>query len=171
LAEGFLFAVAAALILAETYRSSRSSAKRRDDVDEQLEELSNSITELSSRVDAFIKQAEEGAEFERQKHDELSRILERVVEIGLRGGWAEFEQDPIKLPKTSLTHLPPKGPFKEPSSSSKDDPPNDASAPPPLSEPSASASPKTSSAENSISKLSSVKVDATSHDIEAVSLP
>jgi len=33
------------------------------------------------------------------RNDELGRILERVVEIGLRGGWAEFEGTPLMLPR------------------------------------------------------------------------
>jgi len=38
----------------------------------------------------------------RPRNDELSRILERVVEIGLRGGWAEFEGSPVQLPVVNL---------------------------------------------------------------------
>jgi optic atrophy 3 protein len=149
LAEGFLFAVAAGLILAETYRSARSTSKRRDDVDDQLESLSNGLSELKTRVDAYVAQAEETAEFERQKcvfcikipfpseltdrttdrHEELSRILERVVEIGLRGGWAEFEQDPIKFPRTSLTHPPPRDPPSQSGPPSSDSTGNDSSSP------------------------------------------
>lgn len=36
------------------------------------------------------------------RNDELGRILERVVEIGLRGGWAEFEDTPLMLPRIQL---------------------------------------------------------------------
>jgi len=36
------------------------------------------------------------------RNDELARILERVVEIGLRGGWAEFEGSPLQLPTVNL---------------------------------------------------------------------
>ena len=36
------------------------------------------------------------------RNDELARILERVVEIGLRGGWAEFEGTPLQLPRIQL---------------------------------------------------------------------
>ncbi|KAF8177592.1 optic atrophy 3 protein-domain-containing protein, partial [Pholiota molesta] len=52
LAEGFLFSVAAALIVGETWRSSRSQARRRDDVDEQLDALGARLGELAARVDA-----------------------------------------------------------------------------------------------------------------------
>ena len=51
LAEGFLFGVAALLILGETWRSSRSQSKRRDSVDDQLEELADKLTELTTRVE------------------------------------------------------------------------------------------------------------------------
>ncbi|KAK0473958.1 optic atrophy 3 protein-domain-containing protein [Armillaria novae-zelandiae] len=79
LAEGFLFSVAALLIIGETWRSSRSQSKRRDDVNDKLDEL-GTADQLEQR------------DLEQQlRNDELTRILERVVEIGLRGGWAEFE--------------------------------------------------------------------------------
>jgi hypothetical protein len=68
LAEGFLFAVAASLIVAEAWRSSRSTSKRRDDVDEQLENLSASVQELVTRVDGLAGRLDEGWEYERQKY-------------------------------------------------------------------------------------------------------
>ena len=41
------------------------------------------------------------------RNDELGRILERVVEIGLRGGWTEFESTPLQLPRIQLApHRP-----------------------------------------------------------------
>ena len=43
LAESFLFAVAAGLVLGETYRSSRKETKRRDDVRERIEALEEEI--------------------------------------------------------------------------------------------------------------------------------
>ena len=55
IAEGFLFAVAAALILGESWRSSRNQSKRRDSVDDQLDELGTKVTELSARVDSLIE--------------------------------------------------------------------------------------------------------------------
>jgi optic atrophy 3 protein len=59
LAEGFLFSVAAILILGETWRSSRSQSRRRDSVDDQLEELSNKLQELTARVDIIGGQYED----------------------------------------------------------------------------------------------------------------
>jgi optic atrophy 3 protein len=55
LAEGFLFGVAALLIIAETWRSSRSSSKRRDLVDDTLEDLTTQVQELNAKLDAFTK--------------------------------------------------------------------------------------------------------------------
>jgi optic atrophy 3 protein len=34
-------------------------------------------------------------------------VLLRVVDIGLRGGWAEFEGHPIQLPHLQLDHFKP----------------------------------------------------------------
>jgi optic atrophy 3 protein len=59
LAEGFLFSVAALLILGEAWRSSRSQSKRRDSVDDQLEELSNKLHELTARVDTVTGKYED----------------------------------------------------------------------------------------------------------------
>ena len=36
------------------------------------------------------------------RNDELTRILERVVELGLRSGWAEFEDTPLAIPRIQL---------------------------------------------------------------------
>ena len=55
LAEGFLFSVAAGLILAETYRTSRSNTKRREDVDDRIEDLEDQL----ARARAMIQRLEE----------------------------------------------------------------------------------------------------------------
>lgn len=102
LAEGFLFAVAAALILGESFRTSRAQSKRRDDVDDRLDELASSVSSLRDAVEQ-LRQTQQELEEERERNDELQRIMERVVEIGLRGGWAEFEDTPLKIPKANLT--------------------------------------------------------------------
>ncbi|KAF5386864.1 hypothetical protein D9615_002084 [Tricholomella constricta] len=102
LAEGFLFAVAASLILGEAWRSSRNQSKRRDNVDDQLDLLGTQVTELTARVDEIRTRWEHELRDEKQRNDELSRILERVVEIGLRGGWAEFEDTPLQIPRIQL---------------------------------------------------------------------
>ncbi|KAF8999929.1 hypothetical protein BDZ89DRAFT_1170505 [Hymenopellis radicata] len=96
LAEGFLFGVAAVLILGETYRSSRNQSKRRDDVDDKLRNWERNLT--TSWEEREIEQ--------KTRNDELQRILQRVVEIGLRGGWAEFEETPLQLPRVTTVSLP-----------------------------------------------------------------
>ncbi|KAL1742215.1 OPA3-domain-containing protein [Schizophyllum fasciatum] len=106
IAEGFLFAVAAALILGESWRTSHNSGKRREDVDDRLDALREDVRALrGSLADVGERVAEvaSGWEEERRRNEELARILERVVEIGLRGGWAEFEGEPVKLPRVGAT--------------------------------------------------------------------
>jgi len=76
-------------------------------VDDQLEELSAKLHELTVRADEFEERWGE----EKQRNDELARILERVVEIGLRGGWAEFQDTPLQLPRIQL--VPQRPPLEE----------------------------------------------------------
>ncbi|KAF9464521.1 optic atrophy 3 protein-domain-containing protein [Collybia nuda] len=122
LAEGFLFTVAAALILGETWRSSRNESKRRDNVNDQLDSLGTNVVELTTKVDSLSTRWETELREERQKNDELSRILQRVVEIGLRGGWLEFQDTPLQFPRIELH--PPRPPPQPPISTS-DLPPED----------------------------------------------
>ncbi|KAB5591060.1 OPA3-like protein [Ceratobasidium theobromae] len=104
LAEAFLFTVAASLIIAESWRSNRSEARRRDDVDDQLEDLQAEIRELKNRIEAMGAGWEQKLEEEQTRNNELSRILTRVVEIGLRGGWAEIvDQAPLKVPSSVVS--------------------------------------------------------------------
>ena len=53
LAEGFLFVVAASIIVAETWRSSRSEGKRRDIVNDNIDELSDKIEALTRKLEAY----------------------------------------------------------------------------------------------------------------------
>ncbi|KAH9857468.1 OPA3-domain-containing protein [Lenzites betulinus] len=129
LAEGFLFTVAAGMIVAEAWRSSRSQTKRRDAVDDSLDALSENVQRLSERVDSLQRSYEERFEEQALRHDEIARILQRVVEIGLRGGWAEFEGTPLPLPRIDLVKKPPTSSDLHGSSSdtSTDTPPSDSS--------------------------------------------
>ncbi|KAI5899008.1 OPA3-domain-containing protein [Schizophyllum commune H4-8] len=105
IAEGFLFAVAAALILGESWRTSVRGEKRRDLVDDALDALQSDVESLKAEVASVrgtVGEVVRGWEEERGRNDELTRILERVVEIGLRGGWAEFEGEPVKIPRVGL---------------------------------------------------------------------
>ncbi|GAA6025327.1 hypothetical protein JCM11491_000391 [Sporobolomyces phaffii] len=83
LSEGFLFAVAATIILGETYRSRASESKRRDAVRDQLDEHAARLAELGAAVDA----ARQHAADDRRTAQELSDIVEQVVVIGLKGGF------------------------------------------------------------------------------------
>jgi len=78
-------------------------------VDDKLEDLSTRVQELSSRLEQSMTRVEERQEYERQRNDELERILEHVVEIGLRGTLAEFDGTPLAHPRTQLLldHTPP----------------------------------------------------------------
>ncbi|KAF9009638.1 optic atrophy 3 protein-domain-containing protein [Cyathus striatus] len=127
LAEGFLFAVAAGLIIGESWRSARSETRRRGNVDDQLEELGVKVGQVMERVERLEREIEGGIEEERQKNDELARILERVVEIGLRGGWAEFQDTPLKFPRIEL--VPRRQVSSDSSSSLSPDPEPPSSAP------------------------------------------
>jgi len=98
LAEGFLFSVATALIIGETWRSSRSQSRQRSDVNDSIEELQTRLRELSARLQRW----EEVSVEEQQRTQELSRILDHVVEIGLRGGWAELQDTPLQVPRITL---------------------------------------------------------------------
>ncbi|KIY71299.1 OPA3-domain-containing protein [Cylindrobasidium torrendii FP15055 ss-10] len=102
IAEGFMFAVAAGLILGETYRSSRKETQRRDDVKARLDDLETSIQDLTQRVGTLATTVEEQTTHHSTRNDEMHRILQRIVDIGLRGGWAEFEKSPLQLPLPTI---------------------------------------------------------------------
>lgn len=74
LAEGFLFALAAALIIGESYRGSRSRAKQRDRTEEGLDELKLITKTISERV---------GVDFE--------DIMQKVRQIELEKSQQEDE--------------------------------------------------------------------------------
>lgn len=74
IAEGFLFSVAAALIIGETWRTSRNQSKRRDSVDDQLEDLGTQLAELTTRVDNIVKAIETEQNEERQRYGHLATM-------------------------------------------------------------------------------------------------
>jgi hypothetical protein len=59
--------VAAALIIGETWRSSRVQSKRRYNVDEQLDILGTKLQELTSRVEDFAVQWEQRLQEEKKR--------------------------------------------------------------------------------------------------------
>lgn len=68
IAEGFLFGVAALLIIGETWRSSRNQSKRREGVDDKLEELQASLEGLAKRVDSLTNDFDERWSDEKQRY-------------------------------------------------------------------------------------------------------
>ncbi|KAF8910501.1 optic atrophy 3 protein-domain-containing protein [Gymnopilus junonius] len=107
LAEGFLFSVAAALIIAETWRSSRNASKRRDTVDEQLEDLGTRLVGLTTRVDELVRQWEDEKDLQRERYNDLARILEKVIENGMNEQAQDVTDMPVHLPRIKLA--PPLG--------------------------------------------------------------
>jgi hypothetical protein len=88
LAEGFLFAVAASLVIAETWRSSRSSTKRREAIDDAVDSLDARLSLLSDRVEEVAAALDARWALEHARNDELVRVLERVLALDMAGGGA-----------------------------------------------------------------------------------
>ncbi|VDB84540.1 unnamed protein product [Peniophora sp. CBMAI 1063] len=104
LAEGFLFSVAAGLIVAESWRSSRSESKRREGVADSLDDLRVRLDSIEARAVEW----EERARVAQDRQDELTGILERIVTIGMRGGWLQLPDTPLAAPRrSSPLALPP----------------------------------------------------------------
>lgn len=112
LAEGFLFAVAACLIVAESWRSSRSQSRRRDKVDDHLDELTGKITEVQRQMEERSSKEEERWKEESHRNDELARVLSQILDLGLRGGWVEISEGqashrppPLQIASSIRDHL------------------------------------------------------------------
>jgi hypothetical protein len=136
LAEGFLFSVAAALIITETWRSSRSETKRREGVQEQIEDMKECISGLQGQLNNWEQRFVEATErcvvvvflpylylSLCHSQEELTRVLDRVVEIGLRGRWIEFQDTPLRIPRLELSgrsHDKPPNPPRDISDFSED---------------------------------------------------
>jgi hypothetical protein len=89
------------LILGETWQTSRNQSKRRDSVDDRIEELSANVVSLTRRLER-IQESLGDLDVECEQTNELVRVVERVVEIGLQGGRAEFEDAPLKDSRVQL---------------------------------------------------------------------
>ncbi|KAF5349591.1 hypothetical protein D9756_008920 [Leucocoprinus leucothites] len=119
LAEGFMFSVAAAIIIGEQWRSSRSQSKRKDAVDDQLEELSSKVNELTERAGSLEKKWDSEIDALKERYDsrsviavlnsvalrndELTRVLERIIWIGLKGGWTDVHSEKWQAEIDSVT--------------------------------------------------------------------
>ncbi|KAG8881669.1 hypothetical protein FRB98_004198 [Tulasnella sp. 332] len=119
LAEGFLFAVAAGLIIAETWRSSRSGAKRRDAVDDQLEELQERVKAMTEQVNSAQRTVEEQLEEIRTSQENVARVLDHIVQIGFRDALAGLRGTPLRTP---VLALPARSDVNTPDSSSSPSP-------------------------------------------------
>lgn len=85
LAEGFLFALAVALIIGESYRGSRSRAKQRDRTEDGLEELSMVTKALAEKI---------GIDF-----NEIERRVKEMQEVQEAVRESEEGQDSIEEPE------------------------------------------------------------------------
>ncbi|WVN90716.1 uncharacterized protein L203_105958 [Cryptococcus depauperatus CBS 7841] len=86
LAETFLFLVGAGLIVGESVRSSRKETKRRDTVQDRLENLEENITRLNEVLQETQSRLE-GIEEIRQRSELMEKVLVTVVNNGLKAGW------------------------------------------------------------------------------------
>lgn len=82
ISEAFLFSVAGGLILAESYRSRRSAANRRDVVDDRLEELSDHIKDLKLLVERSSSKWQEMDDWNQR----VQHVLSEVVDISIKHG-------------------------------------------------------------------------------------
>jgi len=94
IAESFLFAVGAALILGESWRSRAKEEKRRDFVAESIEALQAEVREI--REDMQTERLERAQVAEKESH--LQGIMEQIVKIGLEGGWLKEGEGNVDLP-------------------------------------------------------------------------
>lgn len=59
------------------------------------------------------------------RNDELNNILNRLVNVGIRGGWAELNDTPLVVPQVRV--VPPARRESSPSDSSRDNPLDESS--------------------------------------------
>ncbi|KAF8437675.1 optic atrophy 3 protein-domain-containing protein [Boletus edulis BED1] len=109
LAETFLFAIAALLIVGESYRSSSKQSKQRDDVDEKLEGLLSAVERLQEgkmEVEGALERTSEEMERERKRREALEKVVERLVWAGAStgSGWDTlvWEGTPLKSPRVEM---------------------------------------------------------------------
>ncbi|KZV68099.1 OPA3-domain-containing protein [Peniophora sp. CONT] len=103
LAEGFLFSVAAGLIFAESWRSSRSESKRREGVSDSLDDLRVRLDSIETRAIEWEERAREAQE----RQDALTRVLSHIVDNGMRGGWLQLPDTPLAAPTRAALPPPP----------------------------------------------------------------
>lgn len=100
LSEGFLFAVAVSLIMAESYRGYRKENKRRDVIGDRLDSLEDGMSAtkfflktdgadlvvgrsgLQEQCQAILARLDQG----HQQNQNVLRILDGVIDVGMKGG-------------------------------------------------------------------------------------
>ncbi|WWC87937.1 uncharacterized protein L201_002837 [Kwoniella dendrophila CBS 6074] len=88
LAETFLFLVGAGLIVGESFRSSRKEEKRRDAVQDRLQELESEVKRLNEELDGKKEGGwREGVGEVKERNENIQRILDTIVNNGLKAGW------------------------------------------------------------------------------------
>lgn len=97
LAEGFLFALAAALIMGESFRGSRSRAKQRDKTEEGLEELSMATKALAEKIGVNFDEIE-------RRVKEMQKVQEAVRE-NEEGNIKVEDESEFKEPPTEQSRL------------------------------------------------------------------
>ncbi|BGP22619.1 optic atrophy 3-like family protein [Rhodotorula toruloides] len=89
LSETFLFSVAAMIIFGETWRSKRAEGKRRDAVQDALEQNKSDIVRLHEMLNEEKQEREDAIKREK----ELEKVVEEIVLIGLHGGFGELPDE------------------------------------------------------------------------------
>lgn len=82
ISESFLFAVAVSLIMAESYRGYRKESKRRDGVAERIENLEEALSGMQEQHRSLLEQLQK----DHQQSQSVLKILDGVVDIGMKGG-------------------------------------------------------------------------------------
>lgn len=99
LAEGFLFSVAAVLILSEAYRQTSNTSKRKMFVDDQLDDLNDAVDQMQNKMAKLDTFWEEDRKMKEELTEEMRRERERWVHFlcflspCTGGGWAYASND------------------------------------------------------------------------------
>ncbi|EJD45654.1 OPA3-domain-containing protein [Auricularia subglabra TFB-10046 SS5] len=112
IAEGFLFSVAASLIIAESWRSSRKESKRREGVADSIEDLATGMQELRKSVEDLTTRLNE----ERERSEQMAEVLNTVIQVALNNSLNEFMDTPLRVPAAkpeAPRSLPPPPPSEE----------------------------------------------------------
>ncbi|KAG8887634.1 hypothetical protein FRB99_004225 [Tulasnella sp. 403] len=67
-------------------------------MDDKIEELQEQVKSLTEQVHGMRNVLDEQLEDVRTRQDDVARILDRIVYIGLRGGWAEMDDTALRIP-------------------------------------------------------------------------